>query len=504
MPNQCTARTDARRRQVARPFLRCAPAEETAVIRTRTLAFACVALALALLAGPTSALTRQATPVASTEGLSLAASGLENPRGFDWGPDGALYVAEASITPAGGTGATPASAPPATAGLDGDIVKIVAGACPTVFQGNLPSSGGEGGPDLGPAAIEILNGQVYLLDEGGGAAHGNPLTPDGIYLIPGDGSAKVVADLGTWVAANPVSNPPNDGDAGGDLTDMVSAGNGFLVLESDAGQVIQVDGDGSITRLVDLSIFETRPAGLLMTSDGRVLVGLGDRVVLIGAEGVVSDTWTGLTDIVDIAAGPNDTLYALQADGTVVRQVAPDASKTVATGFHNPAAIAFGPDAGLYVSSPASGGVPGIGSVVRISTDIGQVPAMSHELLSGSACVPTPTPAATGTSAPATGTPDGGATSAPDGDTTATAETGSTVTIDNYAFSPASITVSVGTTVTWVNNDTTAHTVTADDGSFDSGNLAPGESFTYTFTSAGSFVYHCNYHPNMEGTVAVN
>lgn len=473
------------------------------MIRSRSPVLACLALAVALLIGPPSVLARQATPVDSTEGLSLAASGLENPRGFEWGPDGSLYVAEASVTAAGVASATPASASLSTAGLDGDIVKVVAGSCPTVFQGNLPSSGGEGGPDLGPTAIVVLNSQVYLLDEGGGAAHGNPLTPDGIYLIPGDGSAKVVADLGTWVAANPVSNPPGDGDAGGDLTDMVSAGNGFLVLESDGGQVIQVDGDGSISRLVDLSSFDTRPSGLLMTSDGRVLVGLGDRIVLVGAEGVVSDTWSGLANVVDVAESPQGTLYALQGDGTVVRQVAPDAANDVATGFSNPAAMAFGPDGDLYVSSPASGGTPGAGSVVRINTDFGQVSKMSDELLSGSTCIPTPTPEApattAATSAPATGTPEGGATSEPDGGSTA-----STVTIDNYAFSPDSITVSAGTTVTWVNNDTTAHTVTADDGSFDSGNLAPGESFTFTFTSAGSFVYHCNYHPNMEGTVVVN
>jgi plastocyanin len=367
-----------------------------------------------------------------------------------------------------------------------------------VFQGNLPSSGGHGGGDLGPESIVVLNGQVYLLDEGGGAAHGNPLTPDGIYLIPGDGSAKVIADLGAWMSANPVANPPSEPGADGDLTAMVSAGNGFLVLESDGGQIIQVDGDGTISRLVDLSSFEARPAGLIMTSDGRVLVGMGDRVVLIGAEGVVSDTWTGLTDVARLAAGSDGRLFAAQQDGTVLRMTGPDAARTVATGFTNPGGLAVGPDSDLYISSPASGGVAGHGSVVRIDLDFGQVATMSGALLDGSSCLPTPTP--TATSAPATpdatGTPDSGATSPP--------ESGTTVTIDNYAFSPTTLTVSAGTTVTWVNNDTAAHTVTADDGTFDSGNLDPGESFTYTFASAGTISYHCNYHPTMVGTVVVN
>ncbi len=471
------------------------------MVRSRFPVFACLALVVAMLAGPAAALSRQASPAPSTEGLSLAASGLENPRGFDWGPDGSLYIAEASTTVGAGPDATPVTSG-LTAGLDGDIVKVTTGSCPVVFQGNLPSSGGQGGPDLGPASIVILNGQVYLLDEGGGAAHGNPLTPDGIYLIPGDGSAKVVTDLGAWVSANPVANPPADSD--GDLTAMVLAGEGFLVLESDGGQVIQVGSDGSITRLVDLSSFDARPSGLVMTpGSGQVLVGLGDRVVSIGDSGVVSDAWTGLESVVDIAAGPDGALYAVQVDGSVVRRVAPDASKQIAVGFEDPAAIELGPDGALYVSSPSSGGMAGHGSVVRIDLNYGQVATMSDEVLSGSTCLPTPT-ATSAPVTPATGTPDGGATSTPDSGATGTPETGSTVTIDNFAFSPGSITVSAGTTVTWVNNDTAAHTVTADDGSFDSGNLAPGDSFTHTFTSAGSFSYHCNYHPNMVATVVVN
>jgi plastocyanin len=58
--------------------------------------------------------------------------------------------------------------------------------------------------------------------------------------------------------------------------------------------------------------------------------------------------------------------------------------------------------------------------------------------------------------------------------------------------------------VTWTNNDTAAHTITADDGSFDSGNLNPGDTFTHTFaTAAGTVAYHCNYHPNMVATIVV-
>jgi plastocyanin len=87
------------------------------------------------------------------------------------------------------------------------------------------------------------------------------------------------------------------------------------------------------------------------------------------------------------------------------------------------------------------------------------------------------------------------------GATTAGAE--AAVEIANFAFSPAEIEVAAGTTVTWTNADGAPHTVTADDGGFDSGRLNTGETFSQTFDTAGSFAYHCDFHPNMKGTVVV-
>ena len=72
-------------------------------------------------------------------------------------------------------------------------------------------------------------------------------------------------------------------------------------------------------------------------------------------------------------------------------------------------------------------------------------------------------------------------------------------------FTPNTITVVLGvnSTIVWTNNDGSPHTVTSNGGVFDSGNMAPGQSFTYTFTSTGTFAYHCTYHPWMTGTVVV-
>jgi plastocyanin len=77
------------------------------------------------------------------------------------------------------------------------------------------------------------------------------------------------------------------------------------------------------------------------------------------------------------------------------------------------------------------------------------------------------------------------------------------VTIKNFSFNPGNLSVSVGQTVTWTNSDTTDHTVTADDSSFDSGHVATGTTFQQTFTKAGTFTYHCKIHPSMKATITV-
>jgi plastocyanin len=77
------------------------------------------------------------------------------------------------------------------------------------------------------------------------------------------------------------------------------------------------------------------------------------------------------------------------------------------------------------------------------------------------------------------------------------------VTIENFAFSPATVDIPVGGSVTWKNLDTASHTATDTNGAFDSKNLDQGMSFTFTFTKAGTYDYVCSYHPYMKGTIVV-
>jgi len=79
-----------------------------------------------------------------------------------------------------------------------------------------------------------------------------------------------------------------------------------------------------------------------------------------------------------------------------------------------------------------------------------------------------------------------------------------TVNIADMAFSPSTLTISVGDTVTWTNNDSVAHTVVStDNGPLNSGNLNKSASYSYTFTQAGTYTYKCSYHPSMTGTITV-
>jgi len=77
------------------------------------------------------------------------------------------------------------------------------------------------------------------------------------------------------------------------------------------------------------------------------------------------------------------------------------------------------------------------------------------------------------------------------------------VLIQDYAFKAPTITVVVGTRVEWTNKDDDPHTVTADDGSFDSKGLGQGDTYSHVFTKPGRYPYHCAAHPFMKGVVIV-
>jgi plastocyanin len=93
-------------------------------------------------------------------------------------------------------------------------------------------------------------------------------------------------------------------------------------------------------------------------------------------------------------------------------------------------------------------------------------------------------------------------TASPDGSSSVSIPEGAQA-LGNRAYAPDELDVSVGTSVTWTNTDSIAHTSTSNAAGWDSGIVAPGEAFSFTFQTAGTFQYHCAIHPGMTGTVVV-
>jgi plastocyanin len=131
-------------------------------------------------------------------------------------------------------------------------------------------------------------------------------------------------------------------------------------------------------------------------------------------------------------------------------------------------------DAGLKASSGSS--LPGLPGASGSASSMPGMDMPSSSTAASSSAAPAPVPAA-----------------------------GNAVAIRNFAFSPASLTVKVGTKVTWTNQDSDAHTVTSDGSarSLNSRALNTGETFSFTFTKAGTYKYLCTIHPFMTATVTV-
>ncbi|MEZ5176061.1 MAG: cupredoxin family copper-binding protein [Acidimicrobiia bacterium] len=79
----------------------------------------------------------------------------------------------------------------------------------------------------------------------------------------------------------------------------------------------------------------------------------------------------------------------------------------------------------------------------------------------------------------------------------------SEVTIDNFRFDPAEVTVAAGDTVTWTNRQGVSHTTTSANGTWDSGSLSTDGSFAFVFDEAGTYDYFCAIHPSMTGSIVV-
>ncbi len=239
----------------------CAPLHAPSFAPSRTL-FRHVLAAFTLLLAAACGSGDDPPPTAS-----VYATGLTNPRGLAFGPDGQLYVAEA------GTGgeqvATDTEDCPAvfniyspySAGYTGRVLRVRADGTKQVVAEGLPSMADAYGGNFGPTDLAFVGSTLYVLIEMGGCAHGMPGENASVRRINADGSTTLVADLGAWLEANPPHfikdfNPETtDLEPGGVFHSMIAVGGRLYIVETNRGYVLRVDpATGRIERLYDLSI----------------------------------------------------------------------------------------------------------------------------------------------------------------------------------------------------------------------------------------------------------
>jgi hypothetical protein len=360
-------------------------------------------IVLAIVAASAAAILAAAPAAADTGNATVIASGLDNPRGLTFGPDGKLYVA------LGGTGGqlqttpndceqAPVPVGPYSGGFTASIVTVAPNGTVTPVATGLPSSTTSpllGSLTSGVADVTFIGHTLYALEAGAGCSHGLLGTDNSILRVNSNGTTTPVANLSAFIKAHPVANPePDDFEPDGTWYSMVPFKGDLYAVEPNHGEVDRIDpGTGTISRVVDVSASQGHivPTSIAFGGlfGGFALGNLGTFPITPGSEqlmrvspfgGGLSVVRTGFTTMLGLDFDLWGNLYILESmtapgfpgpdqfgTGKIVRINIFGGTSTIATGLTFPTGMTIGPDGALYVSNLGFAG-PGAGQILRIPT----------------------------------------------------------------------------------------------------------------------------------------
>jgi len=332
--------------------------------------------------------------------VSVFATGLNNPRGLKFGPDGNLYVAEGGT---GGTASTvgictqvPVPIGPYTGGYTSRISKVAADGTVTTVVDNLPSnmtSALSGNLVSGVADVAFLGGKMYAVLAGAGCSHGLVDTANGVFRVDPKGKITPIASLSLFQRNNPVANPePDDFEPDGTWYSMVAAHGVLFAVEPNHGELDAITPGGAVKRIADISNVQGHIVPTAMVFDGHnFLVGNLDtfpikdgssKIMQITPSGQITTVYIGFTTILGLALDARGRLYVLEnttgnpgpTPGTakILRVDGKNNYTVIADGATSPlslpTAMTFGPDGNLYVSNLGFGLPPdGEGQILKIT-----------------------------------------------------------------------------------------------------------------------------------------